>query len=75
MLDEMTALYVVSAAMNQALSEEDALSDALERVLDVLDLASGRLDVLNPNSDSDPLALAAMQGEPALLNPGRRRFS
>jgi two-component system, sensor histidine kinase PdtaS len=67
---EMTALYVVSAAMNQALSEEDALADALGRVLEVLDLTSGRIYVLNPNSDSGPLALAAVQGEPALLNPG-----
>ena len=72
---EMTALYVVSAAMNQAFSEEAALADAVERVLDVLDLASGRIYVLNPDSDSGPLALAALQGEPALRNPGRRRFS
>ena len=66
---EMTALYVVSAAMNQALSEEDALADALGRVLDVLDLAGGRIYVFNPNSDSGPLTLAAAQGEAALLNP------
>lgn len=66
---EMTALYVVSAAMNQALSEEAALNDALERVLDVFDLASGRIYVLDPNSDSGLLALAAVQGEPARLNP------
>ena len=38
----MTALYIVSAAMNQALCEEDALTDALKRVLDALDLAGGR---------------------------------
>jgi two-component sensor histidine kinase/putative methionine-R-sulfoxide reductase with GAF domain len=65
---EMTALYVVSAAINQALSEEGALTDALARVLDVLDLTSGRIYLLNPNSG--PLTLAAAQGEPALLNPG-----
>jgi two-component sensor histidine kinase len=67
---EMTALYVVSAAMNQALSEEDALAGALGRVLDVLDLAGGRIFVLNPNSDSDLLTLAAAQGDATLLNPG-----
>jgi hypothetical protein len=66
---EMTALYVVSAAMNQALSEEDALADALGRVLDVLDLAAGRIFVLDPNSDSDLLTLAAVQGDAALRNP------
>jgi two-component system, sensor histidine kinase PdtaS len=66
---EMTALYVVSAAMNQALSEESALADALERVLDVLDLTGGRIFVLDPNSDSGLLTLAATQ-EAALLNPG-----
>jgi len=66
---EMTALYAVSAAMNQALSEEDALADALGRVLDVLDLAAGRIFVLNPKSDSGLLTLAAAQGDAALHNP------
>jgi two-component system, sensor histidine kinase PdtaS len=65
---EMTALYVVSAAMNQALSEEEALTGALGRVLDVLGLASGRIYLLNPDSGS--LTLATAQGESALLNPG-----
>jgi len=65
---EITALYVVSAAMNQALSEEDALTGALGRVLEVLSLASGKIYVLSPTSGS--LTLTAAQGEPALLNPG-----
>ena len=66
---EMTALYVVSAAMNQALSEEDALADALNQILNILDLAAGRIFVLAPNSDSDLLTLAAAQGDAALHNP------
>jgi two-component sensor histidine kinase len=67
---EMTALYIVSAAMNQAPNEESALADALGRLLDVLDLAAGRIYLLNPNSDSGALTLAAVQGETALFDPG-----
>ena len=70
---EMTALYVVSAAMNQALSEEDALTDAFGRVLDVLELTSGRIYVIDSNSGL--LTLAAAQGEPALLTRVRRPSS
>lgn len=64
---EMAALYAVSAAMNQARSEEEALTGALDRVLDVLQLASGSIHVLNPGSGL--LTLAATQGESALLDP------
>jgi two-component system, sensor histidine kinase PdtaS len=65
---EMTALYAVSTAMNQALSEEAALTDVLGRLIDLLDLTSGRVYVLDPNSESGTLTLAAAQGDAALLN-------
>jgi two-component sensor histidine kinase len=63
---ELTALYAVSAAMNQALSEEEALSRALERVLEVLQLESGRIYLLDPRTAQ--LTLASAQGNPALLD-------
>ncbi len=64
---EMTALYVVSAAMNQSRSEEEALTGASGRVLDVLSLAGGKIYVLDPNSGL--LTLTAAQGEPTLVSP------
>ena len=57
---EVTALYAVSAALNQALSEEDALKQALSRTLDVLSLESGRIYLLDASSGQ--LVLAAAQG-------------
>jgi two-component sensor histidine kinase/putative methionine-R-sulfoxide reductase with GAF domain len=65
---ELAALYAVSAAMNQALSDEDALNQALGRVLDVLQLESGKIYLFN--AQTGQLALATAQGNPDLLNPG-----
>jgi two-component sensor histidine kinase len=63
---ELTALYAVSAAMNQALSEEEALSRALKRVLEILQLESGKIYLLAPKATQP--SLAAAQGDPTLLN-------
>ncbi|MCX6031167.1 MAG: GAF domain-containing protein [Chloroflexi bacterium] len=65
---ELAALYAVSAAMNQALNEGDALKQALGRVLDVLHLESGKIYLLEPQTGQ--LTLAVAQGNAELLNPG-----
>ena len=67
-VQELAALYGVSAAMNQALNEQDALAQALARVLDVLQLDGGKIYLLDPQSGQ--LALTAQQGDPALIDPG-----
>jgi len=65
---ELTALYAVAAAMNQALGEEDALARVLRRVLEVLELDAGRIFLLTPQHQQ--LALVSAQGDPELLDPG-----
>jgi len=65
---ELTALYAVSSAMDQALSEEDALAGALRRILDVLDLASGKIFLCH--SQTGQLTLSAAQGDPEFLDCG-----
>jgi two-component sensor histidine kinase len=64
---DLTALYAVAAAMNQALDEGDALARALSRVLDVLELDAGRIFLLNPSDQQ--WSLVSAQGDPALLDP------
>jgi len=63
---ELAALYAVSAAMNQAFSVEEALDTALTRVLEVLDLDSGRIYLLD--DESGELALVTAQGSAQLLD-------
>jgi two-component sensor histidine kinase/putative methionine-R-sulfoxide reductase with GAF domain len=58
---ELAALYAVSAAMNQAPSETEALADALRQVLPALRLASGKIYLLD--SQTGQFVLAASQGE------------
>jgi two-component sensor histidine kinase len=64
---ESAVLYAVSTAMNQALSEADALQQALGRVLEVLHLESGKIYLLD--AQTGRLGLAVAQGNPELLNP------
>jgi len=63
---ELAALYAVSAAINQALSEEQALTGALERMLEILQLESGRIFLSDPRTGL--LSLAAVRGNPNLAN-------
>jgi len=64
---ELTALYAVSAAMNQAPSLKEALTQALNRGLAVLHLDSGRIYLLD--GQTGHLSLAAAQGDPPRLDP------
>jgi two-component sensor histidine kinase len=64
---ELAALFAVSAAINQSLTEADALAGALAQVLQVLCLDSGRIYLLNESTDEYSLATSA--GDPALLDP------
>ncbi len=64
---ELTALYEVSTAMDQALNEEEALAGALSRVRDVLDLESGGIYLVDVQTGQ--LALVATQGNPAPISP------
>ncbi len=64
---ELTALFAVSAAINQALTEADALRGALDQVLQVLSLDSGRIYLLD--SIAGEYVLVATAGDAALLDP------
>ncbi len=64
---ELAALYAVSAAMNQALNEEQALTQALSRVLQVMDLECGQIYLLDDKTQQ--LALVASAGNPLFLAP------
>lgn len=64
---ELAALFAVSAAINQSLTETDALAAALQQVLQVLCLDSGRIYLLNETTGEYTLATNA--GDPALLDP------
>ena len=64
---ELTALYAVSAAINQALSVNEALTQALSQILEVLHLGSGRIYLLDKQSRQ--LSLVTAQGNPLLLDP------
>jgi two-component system, sensor histidine kinase PdtaS len=65
-VQELAALYGVSAAMNQALNEQDALGQALARVLDVLQLDGGKIYL--SDRQSGQLTLIARQGDPLLID-------
>lgn len=65
---ELAALYAVAAAINQALTEQEALSQALKQVLPVLKLASGRIYLWD--AAAGRLVLAAAEGEPLPGAPG-----
>ena len=64
---EVTALYAISAALNQALSEEDALKQALSRTLDVLNLESGRIYLFDAKSGTPMLAAVQTPRGPRML--------
>lgn len=64
---ELTALFAVSAAINQALTEADALRGALDQVLQVLSLDSGRIYLLDELVGE--YVLVATSGDAALLDP------
>jgi two-component system, NarL family, nitrate/nitrite sensor histidine kinase NarX len=59
---ELAALYAVSAAVNQAMSIEEALQRSLDQVLDVLNLDGGRVYLLDGKTQE--LTLAASRGDP-----------
>ena len=62
---ELAALFAVSAAINHAISEADALGAALRQVLQVLCLDSGRIYLLDETTGE--YALAAAEGEAGAL--------
>lgn len=64
---ELAALYAVTAAINQAFTETEALSGALRQVLPVLSLDSGRIYLMEAHSGE--FRLVAAEGDPALLDP------
>ena len=64
---ELAALFAVSAAINQSLTELDALLAALRQVLQVLCLDSGRIYLLD--AATGEYGLAAAEGDPHLLDP------
>jgi two-component sensor histidine kinase len=64
---ELAALFAVSAAINAALTEADALSAALRQVLQVLCLDSGRIYLFDEATGE--YTLAAREGDPTLLEP------
>lgn len=70
---ELAALYAVSAAINQALTEQEALSRALKQVLPVLNLDSGRIFLWEPAAGE--LTLAAAEGEQPLPDPTETTIS
>ncbi|MEJ5197764.1 MAG: histidine kinase dimerization/phosphoacceptor domain -containing protein [Anaerolineae bacterium] len=49
-IQELAALYAVSTAMHQALTEQEALGQALARALEVLELDAGKIYLLNPQT-------------------------
>jgi two-component system, sensor histidine kinase PdtaS len=59
---ELAALYAVSAAINQAMSVEEALERSLDQVLGVLSLDGGRVYILD--GETQELTLAAARGDP-----------
>jgi len=66
-IQELTALHAVSIAMHQALTEQEALGQALARALEVLQLDAGKIYLLNPQTGQ--LDLAATQGDARLADP------
>ena len=66
---ELAALFAVSAAINQSITESDALAAALRQVLHVLALDSGRIYLFDDATGE--YALAASDGDPTLLEPAK----
>lgn len=66
-VQELAALYAVSAAMNRALNEQAALSEALQQTLAVLALDSGKIYLLDRLNGQ--LTLAAAEGDLSLFDP------
>jgi len=61
---ELATLYAVTAAMHAAMTVDQALAQALDRLLGVLHLTSGKVYLLDP--ETGQLVLVAAQGSPAL---------
>lgn len=55
---ELAVLYAITAAMNAAMNLSQALDQALERVLDVLDLTSGKVYLLDRETGQLTLSVA-----------------
>ena len=70
---ELAALFAVSAAINQELTESDALLAALRQVLQVLCLDSGRIYL--SDQPSGEYRLAAAEGDPHLLDPDQSNMA
>lgn len=66
-VQELGALHAVSVVMRQALTEQDALSQALARVLEVLQLDAGKIYLLNRQTGQ--YELATLRDAVGLLNP------
>ena len=66
---ELAALFAVSAAINQSITETDALDAALRQVLQVLCLDSGRIYLFDEATGE--YSLAARAGDPTLLDPSK----
>lgn len=63
---ELAALYAVSTALNQAMSVEEALVQALDRLLEVLSLDGGKVYLLD--SQTQQLTLIASRGNLSLVD-------
>jgi len=64
---ELTTLYAVSTAMNQAPGVEEALTHALDQILKVLNLEGGRIYLTDESTHQ--LSLVTAQGNVNLMNP------
>jgi PAS domain S-box-containing protein len=70
---ELATLYAVSTAMNHTLSADEALSTALDSVLDVLHLESGKIYL--QDAATGQLTLAAARGNSELLHSEEREIA
>ena len=70
---KLAALYTVATAINEALTETDALTQALKQVLPVLNLDSGRIYLRD--AESQQLVLSASAGDPGWLEPAEPTIS
>lgn len=66
-VQELGALHDIATVMNQTPTEQAALSQALARVLETLQLDAGRIYLLDPQTGQ--LELIAAQGNPQLFDP------
>jgi len=65
-VQELGVLHTISVALNQTLTEQDALSQALARILETLQLDAARIYLLD--SQTGQWRLSAAQGNPRLLD-------